>query len=47
MSGEAREEIVAAIRFYESKGWCWLKLVAFLSAKATDPKYSDYSRRWM
>lgn len=29
------EEIKAAIAFYEARGWDWLPVVAFLSARAT------------
>jgi hypothetical protein len=30
-----QDEIKAAIRFYERRGWDWLPLVAYLSAKAS------------
>lgn len=32
---DARDEIRAAIIFYEKRGWCWLNVVAFISAQAT------------
>jgi len=28
---QARGEIMALIRFYEQRGWCWLGAVAFLA----------------
>lgn len=31
---ELKSEILAAIKFYEQRGWDWLDVVAFLSAKA-------------
>lgn len=34
MTSEAAIEIKAAIRFYEKRGWDWISVVAYLSAKA-------------
>lgn len=32
---DPREDIKAAIEFYEARGWDWLMVVSYLSAKAT------------
>lgn len=34
-AAEGREEIKAAIQFYEARGWDWLDLIGFLSLKHT------------
>lgn len=41
---EAEEEVLAAIRYYEARGWDWLEVVAFISARALGTLPADVLR---
>ena len=45
MSKSDREEIKAAIRFYEKRGACWLDVITFLSLRATG-RLDQFMRPW-
>jgi hypothetical protein len=39
------DEVKALIKFYDKKGWCWLKAVAFLASREAEKLTKNQLRR--